>query len=210
MFNNKPAGYGSFQPSGILISKAFGCGKLRETKVFSICLVAIVLELFTAAGLLANKGWILQYYLAAGEQTSWRGRRKVAEFLPAIGETGITQRDCCSYVIVPKCVTTQAPQGFFEGVTHRHWWLFALRCQKKCGSVLQTRAAGHQNEMHMIQRYLALGGKTERPLAEPHTETFKHNISVVIKRFYTFYHFFYCGVTCISDWLHSCFTHFFK
>lgn len=55
----------------------------------------------------------------------------MAEFLPAIGETGITQRDCCSYVIVPKCVTTQAPQGFFEGVTHGHWWLFCVKVPEK-------------------------------------------------------------------------------
>jgi len=39
--------------------------QLRQSEVFSICLVAIVLELFTAALLLPNKGWILQYYLSA-------------------------------------------------------------------------------------------------------------------------------------------------
>lgn len=57
--------------------------QLSKTEVFSICLVAIVLELFTAALLLANKGWILQYYLSAGDRNSWRGRRKMAEFSPS-------------------------------------------------------------------------------------------------------------------------------
>lgn len=38
--------------------------QLSKNEVFSICLVAIVLKLFTAALPLANKEWILQYYLS--------------------------------------------------------------------------------------------------------------------------------------------------
>lgn len=39
--------------------------QFSKNEVFSTCLVAIVLELFTAALLLGNKGWILWYYLSA-------------------------------------------------------------------------------------------------------------------------------------------------
>lgn len=70
-FKNKPAGDSFLQRSGILISEAFVSG--NSVKLFSICLVAIVLELFTAALLLANKGWACSVTFQQGTERAGEG-----------------------------------------------------------------------------------------------------------------------------------------
>lgn len=116
--------------------------RLSKNEVFSICLVAIVLKLFTAALLLTNKGWILQYYLSARDSISCGQRRRMAEFLPEKWETWITQRNM---VLVHDCASAHSVSvsqhmsywkvclgsGSVEPLrTRRRWCLFCLRWQK--------------------------------------------------------------------------------
>lgn len=116
--------------------------RLSKNEVFSICLVAIVLKLFTAALLLTNKGWILQYYLSARDSISCRQRRRMAEFLPEKWETWITQRNMVFVHDRASAHSVSVSQhmsywkvclgsGSVEPLcTCRHWCLFCLRWQK--------------------------------------------------------------------------------